>query len=204
MSYWSSTLWNRILGRHVRSGSTSIRLTTRCTVTRKGDSGFCRDSLMKWCEDHDVGFVLGLARNQRLVRALGAAMHGAHSVHRRTGKAVRRFRDFTYRTRKSWSRGCWVVGKAEYLSKGENPRFVVTNLGQVHLLFLTKPATARSVCGVNSQPVVEPREPLARRRGQGRRHPAGDREQNGADERGSDPGGQRASSPSRNEGVRMA
>ena len=60
--------------------------------------------------------------------ALGAAMHEAHSVHRRTGKAARRFRDFTYRTRKSWSRSRRVVGKAEYLSKGENSRFVVTNL----------------------------------------------------------------------------
>ena len=83
---------------------------------------------MRWCEENDVGFVLGLARNQRLVRALGAAMHEARSVHRRTGKAARRFRDFTYRTRKSWSRSRRVVGKAEYLSKGENPRFVVTNL----------------------------------------------------------------------------
>ena len=55
-------------------------------------------------------------------------MHEAHSVHRRTGKPARRFRDFTYRTRKSWSRSRRVVGKAEYLSKGENPRFVVTSL----------------------------------------------------------------------------
>ena len=100
----------------------------RTRINIRGDSGYCRDSLMKWCEDHGVGFVLGLARNQRLVRALGGAMHEAHSVHRRTGKAVRRFRDFTYRTRKSWSRKRRVVGKAEYLSKGENPRFVVTNL----------------------------------------------------------------------------
>ena len=100
----------------------------RTRINIRGDSGFCRDSLMKWCEDHDIGFVLGLARNRRLVRALGAAMHEAHSVHRRTGKAARRFRDFTYRTRKSWSRSRRVVGKAEYLSKGENPRFVVTNL----------------------------------------------------------------------------
>ena len=100
----------------------------RTRINIRGDSGFCRDSLMKWCEEHGVGFVLGLARNQRLVRALGGAMHEAHSVHRRTGKAARRFRDFTYRTRKSWSCKRRVVGKAEYLSKGENPRFVVTNL----------------------------------------------------------------------------
>ena len=94
----------------------------------RGDSGFCRESIMKWCEEHHIGYVLGLARNRRLERALGAAMREARSVHRHTGRPARRFRDFTYRTRKSWSRRRRVVGKAEYLSKGPNPRFVVTNL----------------------------------------------------------------------------
>ena len=94
----------------------------------RGDSGFCRESILRWCEEHDIGYVLGLARNARLVRALGTAMREARSAHRHTGRAARRFRDFTYRTRKSWSRRRRVVGKAEYLSKGDNPRFVVTNL----------------------------------------------------------------------------
>ena len=79
---------------------------------------------MKWCEDNDIGYVLGLARNSRLARMLGEAMHEAGEAHRRTGKAERRFRDFQYRTRKSWSRSRRVVGKAEYLDKGPNPRFV--------------------------------------------------------------------------------
>ena len=83
---------------------------------------------MKWCEDNDIGYVLGLARNSRLARMLGEAMHEAGEAHRRTGKAERRFRDFQYRTRKSWSRSRRVVGKAEYLDKGPNPRFIVTNL----------------------------------------------------------------------------
>ncbi len=94
----------------------------------RGDSGFCREWLMKWCEDNDIGYVLGLARNSRLTRVLGKAMREAREAHRRTGKAARRFRDFRYRTRKSWSRARRVVGKAEYLPKGANPRFVVTNL----------------------------------------------------------------------------
>ena len=100
----------------------------RTRIHIRGDSGFCREALMRWCEEHGVGFVLGLARNRRLVHALGAALHEARCAHHRTGKPARRFRDFTYRTRKSWSRKRRVVGKAEYLSKGENPRFVVTNL----------------------------------------------------------------------------
>ena len=100
----------------------------RTRIGIRGDSGFCRESIMRWCEDNGVDYVLGLARNARLVRALGAQMHRAQAAHRRTGKAARRFRDFTYRTRKSWSRARRVVGKAEYLAKGENPRFVVSSV----------------------------------------------------------------------------
>jgi len=94
----------------------------------RGDSGFCRESIMHWCETHQVKYLFGLARNPRLVRAIGAELHQAREAHHRTGQAARRFRDFTYRTRKSWSRMRRVVGKAEHLSKGANPRFVVTNL----------------------------------------------------------------------------
>ena len=94
----------------------------RTRIHIRGDSGFCREALMRWCEEHGVGFVPGLARNRRLVHALGAALHEARRAHHRTGRPARRFRDFTYRTRKSWSRKRRVVGKAEYLSKGENPR----------------------------------------------------------------------------------
>ena len=94
----------------------------------RGDSGFCRESILRWCEDNGIDYVLGLARNKRLVRAIGAQMRQAQAAHHRTGKVARRYRDFDYRTRKSWSRSRRVVGKAEYLTKGENPRFVVTSL----------------------------------------------------------------------------
>ena len=94
---------------------------------------------MKWCGDNGIGSVLGLARSRRLVRAQGAAMQEAQRVHRRTDKAARRFRDFSFRTRKSWSRSRRVVGKAGHLSKGENPRFVVTSLSP-------RKAGARRLC----------------------------------------------------------
>ncbi len=97
-------------------------------IVIRADSGFCREPIMRWCEDHGVGYVLGLARNSRVVRALGAPMREARAAYQHTGRAARRFRDFHYRTRKSWSRRRRVVGKAEYLPKGPNPRFVVTNL----------------------------------------------------------------------------
>ena len=84
----------------------------------RGDSGFCREPIMQWCEAHQIGYVLGLARNTRLVRAIGGQLQEARNAHRCTGKPARRFRDFVYRTRKSWSRSRRVVGKAEFLSKG--------------------------------------------------------------------------------------
>ena len=97
-------------------------------INIRGDSGFCREPIMRWCEDNGIGYVLGLARNTRLTRAIGGEMREAREEHFKTGEPARRFRDFHYRTRKSWSRERRVVGKAEYLAKGEDPRFVVTNL----------------------------------------------------------------------------
>lgn len=94
----------------------------------RGDSGFAREELMSWCESHGVDFVLGLARNARLQRALGGELTQARSLFEESGKAARVFKDFVYRTKKSWSQQRRVVGKAEHLSKGTNPRFIVTSL----------------------------------------------------------------------------
>ena len=97
-------------------------------IILRADSGFCREELMGWCEQNRVDYVFGLARNARLQRNIAAAMQQAKQEHHRTGKPARVFAEFSYRTRKSWSRSRRVVAKAEYLEKGENPRFVVTSL----------------------------------------------------------------------------
>src|SRR5580692_9466369 len=97
-------------------------------IVLRADSGFCREELMAWCEQNQVDYLFGLARNQRLSRIIGAPMHQARVLHGSTGKAARVFAEFSYKTRKSWSRPRRVVAKAEYLDKGENPRFVVTSL----------------------------------------------------------------------------
>jgi hypothetical protein len=94
----------------------------------RGDSGFCRDEIMTFCENNGVEYVLGLAKNARLVRAIGGALHQAKQQFEQTGNAARLFREFFYRTKKSWSLPRRVVAKAEHLSKGSNPRFVVTSL----------------------------------------------------------------------------
>ena len=111
----------RIVAR-IRQSWPKVRILVR------GDSGFAREELMSWCESHDVDFVLGLARNARLQRALGGELEQARAQFEESGKAARVFKDFVYQTKKSWSRQRRVVGKAEHLSKGANPRFIVTSL----------------------------------------------------------------------------
>src|SRR5712664_4292587 len=94
----------------------------------RGDSGFCRQELMAWCEAASVDYVLGLAKNERLKAEIKKELRKAKRQYHQTGRAARIFREFYYQTRKSWSRRRRVVAKAEHLEKGENPRFVVTSL----------------------------------------------------------------------------
>jgi hypothetical protein len=99
----------------------------------RGDSGFCREPLMGWCEVNQVHYLFGLAKNARLLRILGKELHEAKLQFQATGRPARVFKDFTYQTRKSWGRPRRVVGKAEHLAKGSNPRFVVTSLSPEEL-----------------------------------------------------------------------
>jgi len=105
----------------------------------RGDSGFCRDDLLTWCEAHDVDSVLGLAQNSRLKTAIAAEMAQAKEQYAATQQAARVVRDCRYRTTTSWSCERRVIGKAEQLAKGENPRFVVTSLSasthEAHALY---------------------------------------------------------------------
>jgi len=98
------------------------------SIVIRGDSGFCRDEIMTFCENNGVEYVLGLAKNARLVRAIGGELHRVKAVFEQTGAASRIFSEFFYRTKKTWSLSRRVVAKAEHLQKGSNPRFVVTSL----------------------------------------------------------------------------
>jgi hypothetical protein len=97
-------------------------------IVVRGDSGFCREALMAWCETEGVDYLLGLAKNERLKAAIAGEMRAAKADYRLTGRAARRFTNFSHQTLESWSRAQRVVAKAEHLEKGENPRFVVTSL----------------------------------------------------------------------------
>jgi len=96
-------------------------------ITLRGDSGFCREELMKWCEEEGIDYVLGLAKNERLKAEIVQEQQQAAAEYQQTGKAARVFKEFRYQTRDSWSRARRVVAKAEHLEKGANPRFVVTS-----------------------------------------------------------------------------
>jgi hypothetical protein len=106
----------------IRSVWPSVRIVVR------GDSGFCREELMGWCEAEGVDYVLGLAKNERLKSEIQKKMGEAKTQYQETGRPARLFQEFIYQTRESWSRARRVVAKAEHLEKGENPRFVVTSL----------------------------------------------------------------------------
>jgi hypothetical protein len=97
-------------------------------ILLRADSGFCRDEIMRWCAENRVGYAFGLARNSRLEKKIRKALRKAQRQYVETGKPARLFVDLSYRTRQSGSRRRRVVAKAEYTSKGENPRFVVTSL----------------------------------------------------------------------------
>jgi Transposase DDE domain group 1 len=94
----------------------------------RGDSGFCREPIMAWCEAHGVDYLFGLAQNKRLLRMIAEPMEQAEQEYRRTGEAARIFAELSDRTLDSWGRERRVVAKAEHLPRGANPRFVVTSL----------------------------------------------------------------------------
>ena len=96
-------------------------------ITIRADSGFCRWKLLKYCDNHDIGYVVGLARNEVLKRLALPFTALARSRFAHTGKKQRRFHELRYAAQ-TWDRERRVIVKAEFLPKGANTRFVVTNL----------------------------------------------------------------------------
>jgi len=127
----------RTSNRDAADGSTEVlarlveRIRARWPKVRiivRADSGFARDGFMDWCESHCVYYLIGLAKNDRLLKKIGNELVQARERYQQTGHASRVFTQFLYRTRKSWSRARRVIAKAEHLTKGANPRFILTNL----------------------------------------------------------------------------
>ena len=111
-------------------------------IILRADSGFCREELMAWCEQHAVDYLFGFARNKRLRRKIAKEMRQAKKEQQRTGEPARLFTEFFYQTRKTWSRSRRVIAKAE---QSPARRIRVTWLPPCHsLLGLRKSSTNNS------------------------------------------------------------
>jgi hypothetical protein len=98
-------------------------------IILRGDSGFCGNELMQWCEQNQVEFVIGMARNQRLETLVAGPLADAQQQFESTQQPARIFVEFEHETLNgSWSRKRRVVAKAEHLNGKSNPRFIVTSL----------------------------------------------------------------------------
>ena len=93
----------------------------------RGDSGFCRQSLLRWCERRDVGYVIGVARNVRLHKQVAAWEADLEAAFRVQGTKQRAIHEFRYAA-DSWKVERRVITRLEFGAQGANPRFVVTNL----------------------------------------------------------------------------
>jgi hypothetical protein len=111
----------KLLADKLRAAWPEVRITIR------GDSGFCRRRLMRWCDSRGIGYVLGLARNPALQRAARDEIARAERQFQRTGQPQRVFGSFSYAA-SSWDRARRVIVKAEHNAQGANPRFVVANV----------------------------------------------------------------------------
>ncbi|MEE9293817.1 MAG: IS1380 family transposase [Phycisphaerae bacterium] len=95
----------------------------------RADSGFCRWRMLRWCDRHDIGYVVGIARNAVLEALAAPFMEQARQRFERSGRKQRRFHEFRYAAA-TWDRKRRVILKAEHLPQGPNCRFVVTNLSK--------------------------------------------------------------------------
>lgn len=121
-SYGSIEELSRIIGK-IRQQWPLVNITIR------GDSGFSREGIYKWCEENEIDYVIGIARNNRLVENINEELLQAEKKYEETKCETRIFKEFAYEPlKKAWSKKRRIIGKAEHLKRGSNPRFIVTTL----------------------------------------------------------------------------
>jgi len=103
------------------------RAWPKVKILFRGDSGFCRWRMLRWCETHDVFYLAGLAKNSRLNEMAGPFLEQAQKRYEATGQKQRLFGEIRYAAL-TWDRARRVIVKAEHAGQGSNPRYVVTNL----------------------------------------------------------------------------
>jgi hypothetical protein len=117
----NATALIKVLVRRIRQSWPAVRIIVR------GDSGFCRQRLIRWCERHGVGYLIGLARNARLEQRVALVELALQEQYETTQTKQREIGEFTYAA-DSWDQERRVITRLEYGGQGANPRFVVTNL----------------------------------------------------------------------------
>lgn len=103
------------------------RVWPQVPIIVRGDSGFCRERLMRWCERYRVGYILGVARNARLEYQVSMVEQALAEQYAASGTKQREIGEFTYAA-KGWAHERRVIARLEYGAQGNNPRFVVTNV----------------------------------------------------------------------------
>jgi hypothetical protein len=100
----------------------------RVDILVRGDSHYGRHEAMRWCEQHRVAYVFGLAGNP-VLQAKVAGLAEAAAIGRVEGEAekVRRYGELAYAAR-SWSHERRVIARIEASVHGSDSRFIVTNL----------------------------------------------------------------------------
>ena len=96
-------------------------------IILRADSGFCRHRMLAWCERHEVGYIVGLAKNARLNDQAAMWMAWAEAAYRHGGDKQRVFAELRYGA-KTWGKRRRVIARLEHGAKGANPRYVVSNL----------------------------------------------------------------------------
>ncbi len=110
-----------LLVKRLRQAWPNVRIIFR------GDSGFCRWRMLRWCDKNGVFYIVGLAKNKRINEMAARQIENARKRFDATGRKQRLFGDLTYGAH-TWDRPRRVIARIEHTGKGSNPRYVVTNL----------------------------------------------------------------------------
>ena len=83
--------------------------------------------MLSWCKRHDVGYIVAIAKHQRLNAITARLQREAQACHAELGAKVRWFAELRYAAG-TWERKRRVIAKIEHTGQGGNPQYLVTNL----------------------------------------------------------------------------
>lgn len=115
----------KLIATRLRTAWPGVRIVLR------GDGGFCRWKMLRWCDRHGVDYIVGLPKNSRSQEAAGAMMTQAQEDFEKTRQPQRLIGevDHAARTWDRWKSGRRrVIARIEHGEKGANPRFILTSL----------------------------------------------------------------------------